>query len=117
MKHDLYDNVSKQQENLVATVQKLNRLAVANVEKLVALNMDTLRNYSDLSLNSLKALVEVKTPEALQAYLGKQGEVIKSVGEKLVADAKVVAELGVEFNQQAQKITQESFQAAAKKAA
>lgn len=117
MKYEIFDTMSKQQETLMATVQKLNQLAVAKVEKLTALQMNALRGYSDLSIQNLKELVEINNPQALQAYLGKQNESVKSVGEKLVADAKAVAEVGVEYSQEAQKITQDSFQASTKKAA
>lgn len=117
MKYDLLDNLTKQQEAAVATLQKLNKLAVANVEKLAALQMGALREYSDLNLKQLKALVEVRNPQALQDYLANQGESLKTLSEKLVADSKAVAELGVDFNQEAQKIARESFEAATKKAA
>ncbi|MDX1605352.1 MAG: TIGR01841 family phasin [Candidatus Competibacterales bacterium] len=117
MKYDLFDTVSKQQETFVATLQKLNKLAVGNVEKLSSLQMDNLRSYSDQSLRQLKTLAEVKNVEQFQSYLQSQGEVAKSIGEKLVADAKVIADMGAEYNKEAQKITRESIEAVTPKAA
>lgn len=117
MKYELFDSMTKQHETMVATIQKLNKLAVTNVEKLVKLQMDALRSYSDLSLQHLKELAEVKNPQLLQTYLSKQGDTLKVLSEKVVTDAKAVADLGVEFNKEAQKIAQESFEAATKKAA
>lgn len=117
MKYDLFENVSKQQEAMMATMQKLNKLAVGNVEKLVSIQMSSLRNYSDLSVQQLKDLTEVRTPQQLQEYFTKQTDSAKVLAEKALADAKVAAELGVEFNKEAQKISQDSFAAVTKKAA
>lgn len=116
MKYELFDTISKQQETLINTVQKFNQLTVAKLEKLTALQMNALRGYSDLSIKHLKELAEVNNPQALQAYLGKQSESIKSVSEKLVADTKAAAEVGVEYGQEAQKIASDSFQSTAKAA-
>lgn len=116
MKYELFDTFSKQQETLINTVQKFNKLTVAKLEKLAALQMNALRGYSDLSIKQLKELVEINNPEALQAYLGKQSDSVKSVSEKLVADAKAATEVGVEYSQEAQKIARDSIQSTAKAA-
>ncbi|MDX1606635.1 MAG: phasin family protein [Candidatus Competibacterales bacterium] len=112
MNTDLFNVMNQQQQQLAATVQRFNQLAVTNVEKLVALQLDTLRRYSDLGVAQLKALVEVRNPQQLQDYVREQGEVARRFGETLVADGKAVAELGVEYNQQAQQLARESVEAA-----
>ena len=46
-------------------------------------------------------LLEVRDVEAFQAYLGNQGEFVKSVSEQFASDAKAVAELGSAFGTEA----------------
>lgn len=117
MNYNLFENMNQQQQNMLATLQKLNKLAVSNVEKMTVLQMNTLRNYSDLTVQQMQAIAEVKSPQQLQDYLNQQTESVKAMAEKIVADAKAAAELGVEFNTEAQKIAQDTLANVANKAA
>ena len=115
MNYEMFDSMSKQHETMLATIQKFNKLAATNMEKLATLQMGALRGYNDFGLQNLRNLSEVKNPGLMQDYLRGQGEAIKALGEKVVTDAKAITQLGVEFNQEAQKIARESFDAAARK--
>ena len=117
MKYFSFEDLSKQQEALIANAQKLNKLAVGNLEKIASVQMNALRTCSELGLDQLKSLVEVKDPKALQNYVQTQTDAVKKLAETLLADAKTVAELGVEYNQEAQKIAQDSLKVVTKKAA
>ena len=117
MKYFSFEDMSKQQEALVANTQKLNKLAIANFEKVAALQMNALRSCSELGLNQLKSLAEVKDPQALQGYVQTQAEAVKALAEKMIADAKTVTEMGVAYNQEAQKVAQEALSKVTAKAA
>ncbi len=117
MSYDIFENVSKQQENLLATLQKLNTLAVSNVEKMTDMQMGTLRGYSEMTVQQMRAIAKVKSPQQLQEYLAQQTESVKAMAEKIIADAKAAAELGVAFNKEAQKIAQDSLGTVTNKAA
>lgn len=117
MKLNSYADVVEQFKVALAPVQKLNALGVANAEKLAALQIKSLEAYSKLGISQLKAAMAVQDIAGFQAYLADQQEVVKTVSEKLVADAKTVAELGEQFTAEAQKVAKESFEAVGLKAA
>jgi len=117
MKMNTYADLVEQFKAVLAPVQKLNTLGIANVEKLSTLQIKSLEGYSKLAISQLKAALAVQDVAGFQAFLAEQQEVAKTVGEKLVADAKSVAELNEKFAAEAQKVAKESFEAAGLKAA
>ena len=117
MNKEIISTLTEQTKNVAAPAQGLNRLIVDNAEKLVALQIASVKNYSALSFANLKALLEVRDAEAFQAYLSKQGELAKSVSEQLMSDAKAVAELGSDFTEEIKKISEEGVKAVTEKAA
>ena len=117
MNKELFSQLNEQANQMLAPVQALNQLVVDNAEKLVALQIASLERYAALGFSQLRALLEVNNAEAFQAYIGKQTELVKSVGDEFVEDAKAVAELGSEFSEKVQELGQESIKAVTQKAA
>ena len=100
-------------EKVLAPMQRLAELSLSNSEKLFALQMEITQSYIRLGVEQMKALFEVKDAESLQAFVNSQDDVAKNVGEKMIADAKAVADLGAEFNAETQKLTRESLRVVA----
>ncbi len=98
-----------QPEKMLAQVQQFAELSLANSEKLLTMQLEIAQSYVHLGVSQLKALFEVKDAESLQAFVNSQADVAKNVGEKMMADAKAVADLGAEFNADTQKLTLESL--------
>ncbi len=117
MSDKIIASVQEQTQKLVAPVVKLNKLNVANVEKLAALELATLREFSDLGVAQLKAAVEVKDAEGAKSFVESQGEYVRKVNEKLVADAKAVIELAKAYSADVQQLTQETVDTVVVKAA
>lgn len=112
MAHQVFD----QSVQLLAPSRELNKLAIAKLEQLVALQLASLREYSELNLGQLKAATEISSAGDLKEYLGKQKDFLKTVGEKLVADAQALAALGKEFTEEAKKVATQGFAASSKDA-
>ena len=91
---DNFEKFFEQTKTLGAPVVKANKLAVASLEKLVALQLSTLQSYTDLTIARLKAAAEVTDLKSLQAFAADQVELAKSLGQKLMDDAKAYADLG-----------------------
>lgn len=102
-----------QPEKVLAPMQQLAELSLSNSEKLFALQMEVAQSYVKLGVEQMKALFEVKDAESLQAFVNNQADMAKNVGEKMIADAKAVADLGAEFNAETQKLTQETLRVVA----
>ena len=117
MNNELLSPLNEQAKQILAPVQTLNQLAIANAEKLVALQIASLQRYVALGFSQLRAVSEVNDAETFQTYITNQTELVKSVGEGFVGDAKAVAELGSEFSAKVQELGQENVKALAQKAA
>ena len=117
MYQDIFNTYNAQAEKVIAPMQQLAKLSLSNTEKLFALQMEIAQSYVDLGIEQMNAMLEVKDPESLQAFVSKQADVARNVGEKMVADAKAVAELGTEFNAETQRLARESMNAAVTQAA
>ncbi|MDQ2696821.1 MAG: phasin family protein [Pseudomonadota bacterium] len=117
MSNDVFVNVNKQVQNALAPVVQVNRVAVANLEKLVEFQLQTLPSYVELGLGQLKAAAEVTEPQALQAFYASQVEVARTLRQKLVADSKALAKLGNDFVAEVSALARESVAKAAPEAA
>ena len=110
-------DVTKQFEEALAPVKALNKLALENVERVVELNLDSMRKYADVVLDSWKGALAVSDIKSGQEYLAKQGQVAQEVVKSLAEDAKAAAEIGQEYARDVQKVVTESVTKASKKAA
>jgi phasin family protein len=108
MTNQVFDSL-KDSAKLLGPSRELNKLAIAKLEQLVSLQLASLREYTDLNLSQLKAATDITDAEQLKDYIGRQKDLLKTVGEKLVADAQALAAIGKEFTQEAQKITMKGF--------
>ena len=97
-----------QPEAFLAPVVKANKIAVANLEKLVGFYQSILPGYVNISLSQLKAAAEVSDIETAQAFYKSQVEVAKSLGENLAADSKALTELVTGFVNEYSSLAQES---------
>lgn len=111
MNTDILSAFTQQSKRFMAPVQKLNDLAIANAEKLIAFQMASVRSYADLGMAQWKAAAEVNDPESFLGYLTKQGARMTSMSEQVVADAKKVYQMGVDFVSNVQKVAQENVSA------
>ncbi|MCB1757699.1 MAG: phasin family protein [Gammaproteobacteria bacterium] len=97
-----------QAEEFLAPFKAFNELALANAEKLVALQSKNFEKYSQLALSNLQEAVQVSDLEQSKAYFAKQGDLSKQVAEDLTADLKEVIELGQAFTADVQKLMSEN---------
>ena len=113
---DIVSSMNDQSHKVLSSLQKLNKAAVADVEKLVQHRMGSLQAYSDLYVSNLKAAAQINDLKGLQSFLNNQGELAKQAMEKLAKDAKEVVAMNVGFMVEAQSIAQEMSKVASKPA-
>ena len=99
------------------TIRALNKLTVASLEKIINVQLDSLRAYADLTLSQLKAGVEIKDMSDLKDYAIRQSDLVKVVNDKLAKDTRTLTEIGAQFNADTVKLVQSQVDAAVKKAA
>ncbi len=111
------DNLKEKSSELLAPVQKLNKLNASKLEKLLALQTTSLQVYSDFGVTRLKAALEVSNAEELVKYLNGQVEFAKKLSEQAISDAKAAAEFSKKYSAEVQKIAEENISALTPKAA
>jgi phasin family protein len=112
MNADVLEGVAEKGKAMLEPAQKLGQLMIANAEKLSEIQLAAAKAYSDMGLGQMKAAVEVKDMAGLKGYAEKQAEALKTVGERLVADAKAVTEMASAFSTEAQSITKDAASSA-----
>lgn len=108
MNNELFSKVAGQYEAFLAPMVKANRLAVSNYEKLVTFQMGALRSYVELGMERLKAAAQVSDLQGYQAFLNDQVQVAGVVRQKLLDDAKALADLGAGFKADFDTLVKES---------
>ena len=109
--------ITKQAEEVAAVVKNINQLTLANVERLVNLNIDSVRKYADIALASWKDALAISDLESGQKYFEKQSQVAQEVVKTFANDAKVVAEIGQEYASEMQKVVSDKVASVTKKVA
>ena len=116
MSNEFLNTLNEVNKPVVETVRELNKLTVASLEKAVSLQLASAKAYVDAILANLKAGIEVTDLKAAQDYANRQGDVAKSVYEKLVKDSKALAEIGKEYNADVVKLVRGRVETAVKTA-
>jgi phasin family protein len=110
-------DLTKQADEALAVVKQVNQLTLTNVERLVDLNIESVRKYADVVLGSWKDALTISDLESSQKYIAKQGKLAQEVVKNLADDAKVVAEIGQEYASEVQKVVAENVANVTKKVA
>lgn len=105
---ETFEKFFEQTKTFNAPVVKASKLAVASLEKLVALQLSTLQSYTELTIARLKAATEVTDLKSLQGFATEQVELAKSLGQKVMDDAKAFADLGAGVKAEFDKLAEEA---------
>jgi phasin family protein len=108
---DMMSAFSGSMQNFAGPIQKINQMAIAHMEKVVVIQMESVKTYTYLGIGQWKAAGEVSDPWSLARYLAKQGAYATEIAEQIIADARKLGELGGDFVQQAQSVAQEEARA------
>jgi phasin family protein len=98
-------------EKFSAPVKALNELAIANFEKLAALQLSFAEKSVKVGVESLKSASAVTDLEGLKAFYTTQSEVAKGLVEDVVASSTTVAEIGKAYAEDAKGIVESAVAA------
>ncbi len=94
-------------------VRAFNKLTLDNAAKMLEMNLDVAKRYTDLALANAREIVELKDPAAVQAYVAKQPEAFKAFADTARADAEAAVKLSVSYFEAAGKLVSDSAKKAA----
>jgi phasin family protein len=104
---DVPKNLMEPWKASLAAVAKTNRLALDNLQKLSALQIDTLRTCMDLGFTRLRAAAKINDAQGLLDFQTGQIEATMSLSEKLIDDGKALADLGDGIIAECSKLTED----------
>lgn len=100
--------VLEQYQSFLNPVVKANKLAVANLEKLMSFQVAAWRSYVDLGLDQLRATAEVNDPNSLQSFFSDQVKATDAVRQKWLDDTKAFVDLSTGFANEFGKLAQDN---------
>lgn len=89
---------------LVASVARTNQFMVGQLEKWVALQVDSLKAYVDLDVAQVKVALKVTDPHSLHEFADSQFAVLSFVGHRMADDGRALAEWGSDCQNQANRV-------------
>lgn len=101
---------------LIGPTRAFMGLGVEHVEKLVNVQLEATKAYTELGLQQVRAALEIREPKDLENYVQGQQEVVRTLGERVKGDAEMVVALNREFAEKAQRLAQENASSLAKSA-
>jgi phasin family protein len=102
------ETISSDTETLMEPVQAFNSLAIDNASKVAQIQIVAFRRYSELVLNGAREMAGLDEPEAIQAFVVRQGEAIRSLADAAGADFQAMTRIGFEYVQAAGAILNRS---------
>ena len=96
-------------EKYYAPVRELNNLAIANMEKVLDMQLKFIEDSTKAGLDSLKTATAINDAEGLKEYLNSQVATSKQFTERALEDGRTVAELGNDYIKEAQNVVKEAL--------
>ena len=96
--------MNEQIEKLVAPIQELSTLAVSNIEKLTAIQLKSIEESANASVEALKSAAAIKDIEGMRSYISAQAEAAKDIANSAEVNARAIAELGKSYAEDAGEI-------------
>jgi len=94
---------------LVEPLTKVNRFMISQLEKGVALGLDSLRAYVDLGVAQVKVALKVNDPHGLHEFADSQFAVLSFVGHRMLDDSRALNEWGMDSCNQAHRLMRKSM--------
>ena len=104
---EMFEKTNSQMEQVLNPMRKAQGTMLDHFAKVADFQVEAMKHYSDLSIQNLRALKDVNDAQSLQAYVSKQTEVAKSLGEKVSADVSEFVKLQRGFAEEMQKLAQD----------
>ncbi|MER2557799.1 MAG: phasin family protein [Candidatus Competibacter denitrificans] len=114
---DLFNKALEAPPVFAMPFTKANQLFAANLEKMVIFQMSAFQSYLDIGLNQMKAAAEITDIKSLQDFYNRQSEIAQTVQQKLMIDAKAMANMAARFKVEMDNLTRATLEDVLPKAA
>ena len=97
MNKEFFENLNQHSRKMYEPWSRFNQAMLRNAEKMTDFSLETMRHYSEMGLEQLRNVSAVDSPEAASQFSQKQTELMNELGQKMLADAQRLTELGNEI--------------------
>lgn len=94
---------------LIEPLTKFNQLTSSQIEKWVALSMDSMKAYMDLGIAQIKVALKVHDAQSLSKFTDSQFAVLSFVGHRILDDNHALKEWGVDCYHQSSRLARSSL--------
>ena len=103
---------------------KLNQAFLKNAEMMTEFSLNTIKTYAEMGLDNMRQVAEIDSAESAKDFSNKQAEMLNTISQKMLADAKRMTDLGSSMHDEVMQVlsevkdqTQDQMQANMKKTA
>ncbi len=94
---------------LTESLTKFNQFVISQLEKGVALGLDSWKAYVDLGASQIRVALKVTDPHSLHEFADSQFAVLSFVGHRMLDDNRALNEWGMEGCNQAQRLARKNM--------
>lgn len=109
MNNQFFDNLNDNTRKMYEPWSRFNQAMLRNAEKMTDFSLSTMRHYSEMGLEQLRNVSQVDSPEAATNFTQKQTELLNELGQKMLADAQRLTELGNEIRNEVMNAMNEVY--------
>lgn len=109
MNNPFFENLNDNTRKMYEPWTRLNQAMLKNAEKMTAFSLDTMRHYSEVGLEQLRNASQIDSAEAASNFTQKQTELLNDLGQKMLADAQRLTELGNEIRNEIMNAMNEAY--------
>ncbi|MDT0501849.1 MULTISPECIES: phasin family protein [unclassified Halomonas] len=111
MQDKMIENFNEQTRQLFEPMRKLNSLMLNNMEKLSQYQMESLKRYSQMGTERMRDASEVQDADSLRDFGTRQAEMMNELSQQMMADAKALSEMSLEFKAEMETLFTEQAKA------
>ncbi|PID42362.1 MAG: phasin family protein [Gammaproteobacteria bacterium] len=108
MSDNLLGNIPDQAKNAFDSMNKINQVIVANLQKVAEFQMNAVKSYAELTMNQVKTISDVRDVDSLKALGTGQAAFVNDLTQKIMDDFKALNGIGVEFKDEVEKVINEA---------
>lgn len=109
MNNPFLENLNDNTRKMYEPWTRLNQAMLKNAEKMTEFSLETMRHYSDVGLTQLRNVSAIDSAESASKFNQQQGELLNELGQKMLADAQRLTELGNEIRNEIMNAMNEAY--------
>ena len=94
--------------SLLSPMVNFNKMAAANLEKVLHFQQTAMQSYVNIGFDQLKAAAEVTSPKDMQVFLTSQVQAAVTLRLKMLDDLKALADIAAGIKTDLSKVAQEN---------